>query len=301
MRWKIIRQLPAILHRAFSQLRRSDPLILASSTAFFTTFSLAPIIAILVNVLSLYFKSENISDELFEKVRTVMGAEAADQIESMVNNFKSFDSHWSITVGGSLFLVFVATTLLHVIKHAIHQLWHIKRKSSNQLKYNLKERLTSFAMILVIGILFLITLLLDASMTVLQGYLQNIIPSIDALLIRAIHTVISILAVTAWFTILFKALPDAKVAWRVAIPGGLVTGILFNVGEFILGKLLDYSNIATIFGASASIALILLFIFYSSMIIYFGASFTYEYAREIGRPVKPHVHSAQVQDKAGEP
>lgn len=282
-----------ILRKSFTRLRRNDPLILASSTAFFTTFSVSPILVILVNILSLIFKNNEVTQKLFSRLRTTFGAETAQQIENIVNNFRSFDSHGMITVAGTLFLFFVATTLLLIVKKAIHLLWRIRRKPSARLQYTFKERTIAVVLILFIGILFLISLLFDTSVAVLHEYLQDLIPAIDAVLIRIINIIFSVLVVTTWFTILYKILPDARVTWNVALPGGLLTGILFNTGKWILGNLLLYSNMANLFGASAAFALILLFIFYASFILYFGASFTYVYAEAVNRPILPGKYSEQ--------
>lgn len=282
----IIQQLPGIFRDAFRMLKKNNPLILASSTAFFATFSLSPIIIILVNVLSLYFKSERINEQLFKEIQELFGQQTANQIESIVENFRSFNTAGWITVAGTIFLLFVATTLLNVTKQAIHQLWHIRQKPGHKLRYTIRERLIGIAMLVSMGILFSVSLLLDAAVGIMQDYLQRIVPEADTALIQIIQHVFSILVVTAWFTVLFKFLPDAEIHIKVAFAGGLLTTLLFTIGKFILGKLLVYSNVANIFGASTSIALLLLFIFYSSFIIYFGASFTHAFGKAIDKPVK---------------
>lgn len=282
----IIRQLPAMLRDAFVLLRRNNPLILASATAFFATFSIPPTIIILVNITGLYFRSETVSEELFTEIRTIFGEQTATQIESIVHNFTSLNTGWWITIAGSLFLLFVATTLLSIAKQAIHQLWHIKVKSGHRFKYTLAERATALAMILSMGVLFTISLLMDASVTILHDYLHEIIPSVHITVVKSVQFLFSILVVATWFTVLFKVLPDAHVHWKVATYGGLLTTVLFTAGEYLLGRFLVYSNVATIFGTSAAIALLLLFIFYSSMIIYFGASFTYVFGKVVNKPVR---------------
>ena len=141
------------------------------------------------------------------------------------------------------------------------------------------------------GFVFTISLLLDTSVAFLEGYLEELIPGVDTIFIRTVNIIFSVLVVTAWFTILFKILPDAIVHWKVALVGGLLTAVLFTVGKWILGQLLNYSSMVTIFGAFASVFFILLFIFYSSLILYYGASFTYCYASESDRPIKPQKYS----------
>jgi membrane protein len=280
-----------IFQDAFLQLKRNEPLILASATAFFTLFSLTPILVILVNILSILFRNNKITEALFRSIEKVFGAETSEQIRSIVENVKSFGGEWYITVGGFIFLLFVATNLLNIIKKAINQLWRIRKSPVKKIKYNLRERLIGILLILSIGFVFIISLLLDTSVSFLREYLQELIPSVDTILIRTVNTVFSILVVTAWFTILYKILPDAIVHWKVALVGGLLTAVLFTIGKWILGQLLDYSNMVTIFGAFASAFFILLFIFYSSLILYYGASFTYGYASKTNRPIKPRKYS----------
>jgi membrane protein len=141
------------------------------------------------------------------------------------------------------------------------------------------------------GFVFILSLLLDTSVAFLEGYLQELIPGVDTILIRTVNVIFSIFVVTAWFTILNRILPDAIVHWKVALVGGLLTAVLFTIGKWILGHLLDYSNMVSIFGAFASVFFILLFIFYSSLILYYGASFTFGYASETNMPIKPRKHS----------
>ena len=280
-----------IFKDAFLQLNGNEPLILASATAFFTLFSLTPILVILVNILGILFRNNKITGALFQPIEKVFGGETSEQIRSIVENVKSFGGAWYITVGGFIFLFFVATNLLNIIKKSINQLWRIRNSPSKRIKYNLRQRLVGILLILSIGFVFTISLLLDTSVAFLEGYLQELIPGVEIILIRTINIIFSILVVTAWFTILYKILPDAIVHWKVALVGGLLTAVLFTIGKWILGQLLDYSNMVSIFGAFASVFFILLFIFYSSLILYYGASFTYGYANETNRPIKPRKHS----------
>ena len=286
-----LKKVYGLFKEAFLQLKRNDPLILASATAFFTLFSLTPILVILVNILSLLFRNNKITAALFQPIQKVFGEETSDQIRTIVENVKTFGGGWYITVGGFIFLVLVATNLLNIIKKSINQLWRIRKSPSKKIRYNLRERLIGILLILSIGFVFIISLLLDTSVAFLEGYLQELIPDVDTIFIRTVNIIFSVLVVTAWFTILFKILPDAIVHWKVALAGGLLTAVLFTIGKWILGHLLDYSNMVTIFGAFASVFFILLFIFYSSLILYYGASFTYGYANETNRPIKPRKHS----------
>jgi membrane protein len=296
-----LKKVTGIFKDAFVQLRRNEPLILASATAFFTLFSLAPIMIILVNILGIIFKNNKIAQSLFEPLQKVFGVETSEQIQAIVENVKAVAGDWYVTVGGFIFLLFVATNLLNIVKKAINQLWRIRKSTARKIKYTLRERLIGILLILSIGFIFIVSLLLDTSVAFLEGYLEQLIPSVDTILIRTVNIIFSILVVTAWFTILYKILPDAIVHWKVAIVGGLHTAVLFSIGKWILGHLLNYSNMVTIFGTFASVLFILLFIFYSSLILYYGAAFTYGYANATEKPIKPRKHSVNYEMKIVSP
>ena len=283
--------------RALGVLKQNDPLILCSSTAFFATFSLSPIIILIANLFSIYFTSDKIGYQMFQSVASTFGAETAKDIEKIVENFMELRSGWLITVGSSIFFLFVATTLLSVVKKAIHKLWHIRSKPEWHLRYFGWERGTAILLIFYSGILMLISILVDTGLAVSRDYLEVIWPGAALVAIRILNVVFSIVVITVWFTLIFKILPEAHLKWEVAFVGGFLTSILYNVGELILGKLLVHARLASIFGATTSLAVILLFIFYCSFILYFGAAFTHEYAAKIDQPIQTNKHSRMYEEK----
>jgi membrane protein len=283
----------SLFRESLLNLKQNEPLILAAATSFFATFSLSPILVILINLFGLYFRNDEIRRQLIGKLEGMFGPETSRYIESIVTNVGSQKRDWLIAILGFLFLLFVATTLLKVVRQAIHKIWSIKGKNENRLRYNFKERSIATFIILVTGALAGISMLLDTSLALLYNYLIEELPSLQIILIRVINILLSLIIGTVWFAMLFKILPDAKVHWRVAFAGGLVTALFFNIGKVILGKLLLYTVIANIFGPSASFVLILLFIFYSSLILYYGAAFTYAFAVRINLPIHAGKYSEE--------
>lgn len=259
--------------------------MLSGATAFFTTFAISPIIIILMNALTLYFERENIRPQLFLKIESVFGRQTSNDIQSIVDNIRTLESNLWLTLISTVFFIFIATTLLNVVRNAIHRIWNVNRTITRKFLAGLRERLISIIMILLMGVLFLIALLMDTYIAMFRDYLHELIPGVHVALIRIVNIVFSIAVVTAWFTLVFKMLPEAQIKWRIALAGGLVTGILFSLGKFVLGKILIYGRVAAIFGASTSIALLLLFIFYSSLILYYGTAFTFEYGNVLKRPI----------------
>lgn len=275
-------------------LRHKDPLILSSSTAFFTTFSLTPIILILVNVFSLTFRDERINGRLFNKIASFVGQKPAQELKSIVHNVQSIESNKIVTLLSFVFFVFVATTLLGVIKQNIHKLWNIRSK--RRIKDALVKRLSQTGMIFFTGVLLLVSLVIDTSLAISLDYLLSVMPGIGIFVIKLFNIVFSLIVVTSWFTMIFKYLPDASVDWDVAITGAFITAILFDAGKYLLGKILIHSRLETIFGASASIALLLLFIFYSSFILYYGAAFTHEYGEVVNKHICAGKHSHEYEE-----
>lgn len=272
-------------------------MILSSSTAFFATFSLSPIIIILVNIFGLYFKSDRINNQLFRAIGSTFGTQTAHDIRTIVENFMEMERNWLITLGGAVFFLFVSTTLLGIVKKAIHKVWHIKRKTNFWIKYQGQERGVTLGLILIGGVLFLISLFVDTSLAFSLDYLQTIWPEIAIILVRVLSGLFSVIIVATWFTLLFKWLPEADLCWEVAISGGLLTGTLFSLGEYGLGKILVHARVESIFGASASLALLLLFIFYCSFILYYGAAFTHEYGDAIGKKIRAGKHAQQYEER----
>jgi membrane protein len=286
-----------VVHKdAFHLLRRTEPLILSSSTAFFTTFALSPILILLVSLFGLYFKSDRIANQVFGKLATTIGYETAAAIEEIVNNFMEFETTWTLTLVGIVFFVFVSTTLLDVVKQNIHKLWRIRKKGV-RMRHTFRERLILLSIIVISGMLFVISVFIDSSLAISLDYLQTVVPGIGIIVIKLLNLIFSIIMVTVWFTILLKFLPNAKVPWDVAFNGAFVTAIFFTAGKFVLTKVLVHARIATIFGASASFALLLLFIFYCSFILYYGAAFTHEYAEHSQKHICAGKYASEYEEK----
>lgn len=282
----MIQKIFLLLKTAFNDLMSNDPLRLAAATAFFTTFALPPMLIIVVQVFGLLFKIENLSDQFFERIADVLGAESSSSVKEIFTGFLSKAQNWWITIGGFVFLLFVSTTLFKVIKDSLNQLWDIREDPNKNLRARLEKRAIGIVVILLAGILFVVGTLADGVQNIFGNYLIEISPAAGIVLNSIISKIISVLLVTIWFSLLFKLLPDGTPTWRVAFMGGLFTGILFSIGKFLIPKLLPFGELNSIFGTSSSVVLLLLFVFYSSFILYYGACFTLAYADAIHQPIK---------------
>jgi membrane protein len=289
-----IKETTRILADSFSDFKRNDPLRLAGATAFFTTFALPPILIILVQVMGVVFQVKNLREEFFGHLTEILGSQSAGQIRQTFLGFKSLATNWLIAAGGFVFLMFVATTLFKVIKDSINQLWEVKPTGGKKkFKLQIESRIISLTIILFAGFLFIGGMLAEGLEAFLHQYTGTFHSDTADFLNVVFNQLLSIVIVTAWFAVLFKALPDAKTSWKVVMAGGLFTGILFSIGKNIIRYFLLKGNLTNIFGASTSIVLLLLFVFYSSFILYYGACFTKAYATFIHEPIRAALNAVK--------
>jgi membrane protein len=284
-----------IVRDAFTELGKNDPLRMAGATAFFTTFALPPILIILIQVLGLIYDPAKISSQLFLKLSDIVGRESVQQIVDTLTAFRKLAQRPSITIGGFIFLLFVATTLFKIIKSSMNQVWKIKVFRKRSLWIAFRTRWRSLLVILIAGVLFAIGLLAEAAQAFLGKYIFEISPLLALYYNSALNHIISVIIVTLWFSILFRFLPDGRPHWKVALMGAFVTSLLFTIGKLVLHWLLTYSNINTVYGASGSIVLLLLFVFYSSLILYYGAAFTKMWGIYHNTPIKPMPYATHYQ------
>jgi len=275
-----------LLKYSFVNIKRNDPLRMAGATAFFTTFALPPILIILFQLFSLFLSKRLVGAQMMEIFTDTLGKGSAIQIRQTTRGFGTLARNWYISVGGFLFLVFVATTLFSVIKNSLNEIWNIRVKDKPGILFNLRLRARSLGIILVAGLLFLAGIFMDGFQILSGNYLEKIWPMGGRYFKGALNEIVSAIIVTTWFIVLFRYLADGRPSWRVAISGGCLTGVLFSAGKAVLSFLMRNSNINTLYGASGSIVLILLFVFYSSFILYFGASFIKVYAEAIQQPLR---------------
>jgi membrane protein len=270
-------------------LRKNDPLRMAGATAFFTTFALPPIVFILAQLFGLFIGRGNMGRRLIENISTTLGKDGAEQVRQVIRSIRGFSDSWYVLVFGFLFLVFISTTLFSVIKNSLDQIWQISVKEKPGLLFMLSARARSFAVILLVGILFFADIFLESLQVIAGNYADEIWNWGSMYFKNVIKQIASVIIVAAWFILLFRYLADGRPAWKASMVGGLLTGILFIAGKLLLRFLLVTSNIGHLYGASGSFVLVLLFVFYSSFVLYYGACFIAVYSEKKQWPVMPNT------------
>ncbi len=280
---------------AFTELQANDPLRMAGATAFFTTFALPAILVIILQALRLLFEPRVISRQLFDQLMEIIGPEVTQEVIKTLKAFRGIAQNWLIAIVGFVFLIFVATTLLKVMTSSVNQLWRVRPIAAGNFRHIMLSRLRGLALILLTGVLFVIGILADSVQGFVGEYVRNYSPDLAIYYNGVLRYAISVVTVTMWFGLVFFLLPDGRPRWKILLTGALVTSILFNIGKLVLRWLLTYSNINSIYGASASIVLLLLFVFYVALIFYYGASFSNVWANANDKPIQPLHYAIKYQ------
>lgn len=275
-----------IFRNASANLVDKDPFLLAGATAFFTIFALPPIIIIIIQAFGLVLKPSILRQEIYRKLGNIFGAETKDQIIITLEAVKQLAENNWVIIFGSLFLLFVATNLFKVLKVSLNKLWAVRAKHKLGFKTTMVSRLRAVLLIIAAGFLLVLGLVGQSIQVILGEKVSEFIPFISFYFKGALHYLFSILINTIWFALVFRYLADVRPSWSTIIPGAIVTSILYNIGKLVLHALLLNSNIGTLYGASASLVLLLLFVFYVSLILYFGAAFVIAWANRFNQDVR---------------
>ena len=277
-----------LLRRAAREFGANDPLRLGAATAFFTTFALPPILIILIQVLGGIYSTSAVRGLLLHKLSDLLGYSAAGLVEQILQNVGNIERSRLMTWLGSGFLLFVATTLFVVIQNSLNQLWQVRpQRTEGRFHKVLHERARSLGVLLATALLTLAAFLSDAALAFLADYTRDFDATFGYYFFQGLSIVISLLILSTWFAVTFRNLSSARVPWRAVLRGAVLTAVCIDLGEIILGYLLVPRNLGPIYGPASSIVLVLLFVFYSAMIFYFGACFTKVYAHYVGMDIRP--------------
>jgi len=277
---------------------------LSAALAYYTIFSLTPLIIIIISAASIFFKDKlNAGTELFTQISGMVGPDAAKQLQGFVENANLTGKSTIGLIIGVTTLIVGATAIFIEIQDSINLIWKVKAVPKKGWKKMITNRLLSFSLIVSMGFLLLVSLVINSIVVSLGsklGYLltkteiDEVIPVASdtmTLIIYVLNNVITLAAVTAVFTIIFKVLPDVDLRWKSAILGALFTAVLFSLGKYLIGIYIEKGNPGSAFGAASSIIVILLWIYYTSIILYFGAEFTQAYAEKYDNGIRPSKYA----------
>lgn len=290
-----------MLKESFQEWKDDDALSLGAALAYYTIFSLAPMLLIAISVAGLVFGREAAQGQLVGQMRGLVGQQGAEAIQTMVANAGKQGSGVLGTIIGIVTILFGATGVFAQLQSSLNKIWNVEAKPGKGIWSFLRTRILSFGMVLGIGFLLLVSLAVSAGIAALDTYATGIFPGAEVV-IGIVTAVFGLAVITFLFAMIFRFLPDVKIAWKDVWIGAVATSVLFLIGKVLIGLYLGNSSVASTYGAAGSLVILLLWIYYSTQILFFGAEITQVYARRYGSGIVPSENAVEVKEmKVEEP
>ncbi len=280
-----------LFKKTFNEAIDDNVLKLSAALSYYTIFSLPPLLIIIISITGIFFGDEAVRGQLFGQINGLVGNVAAAQIQEAIKNVTLSGSNAFVTVVGIIILLIGASGVFSEIQESLNFILGVSAKPKRGLVKFFKNRLMSFSMIGSLGFLLLVGLIINSLTDILNNRLAMRFPKDAFYLFHAVNILLMFSITTILFTVIFKTLPDGKIVLRDCIVGASFTTILFMVGKYVIGAYLGSSAIASVYGAAGSVILILVWVYYSAIILYFGAEFTKVYANIHGNKIIPNDYS----------
>jgi membrane protein len=290
-----------LMKNGFNQWWNEDrPFELAAALAYYTIFSMAPILVIAISVAGFVFGREAAQEQVIRTLSDFVGQDGGLAIQTMINNAtkqQTSDSIFAMLIGVAL-LLFGAGGVIGQLQSSLNMIWGIEPKPDRGWLGFVKARFISYAMILGVGFLLLVSLIVSAMLTAFDNFLESTLPG-AGIVLQIIHFIVSLGLIAFMFAAIYRFVPDARISWKDVAVGALMTAVLFNVGKFLIGLYLGRSSVSSVYGAAGSLVTLLLWVYYSSLIFFFGAELTQVYATRFGsgmtpadnaQPAAPEIH-----------
>lgn len=285
-----------LMKSLFKEFGSSDPMIYASSIAFFTIFALPAILVLIINTSGNLFGEEAITGELARQVGSLIGQKSAEQIQEIIKNASRNSSGIIATIISIITLLISSTTIFTLLQRALNKIWHVKPKPKKEWLKMLKDRLISFIIVIGMGLILAISTSLDTIIAIFSDLIRDKIFGLSIYVVWFMNFLLSFGLLSLVFAVIFKVLPDAKIRWKDVWAGSVITALLFVGGKFLIGLVIGNSTVTTVYGAAGSVIVILVWVYFSTIILLFGAEITQVYAREIGKQIRPSGHAIHTDD-----
>lgn len=260
---------------------------LAAALSYYTVFALGPLLIIVISLAGLFYGEEAAEGSIYFQLNGLLGTEAAKQVQDIINNIQQSESSTTGAIIGGIILLIGATGVFTEMQDSINYIWSVKAKPKKSWVKYLSNRLLSFSIVIGMGFLLLVSLVINAVLNAISARLTRIFPNSDIDLFTSLNMVILVVTITGLFAVIFKLLPDATISWRDAWIGAVLTAALFLLGKTGISYYLGRANLGVTYGTAASIVIILIWVYYSALILYFGAEFTKMYAIQAGEGIRP--------------
>jgi membrane protein len=284
-----------ILEQTINEFIRDNAIKFSASLAYYTIFSLPPMLIVIISLSGIFYGREAVQGQLFEEINNIVGTHAALQIQDMIKNVQLQGNTYLSTAIGIIILIIGATGVFTEIQDSINIIWGVKAKPKRGWLKIIINRVISFSMIIGIGFILLVSLTIHALMILISNKLVSFFPVLTLELFQYFNYILTFLVIALLFAIIYKFLPDAKVRWKDVGVGAIATAVLFIIGKFFITFYLAHTDFASANGTAGSLIVLLVWIYYSSVILFLGAEFTQVYSHKYGRKITPSDYAVYVE------
>lgn len=284
-----------VLKNAFTGFSDDKVTKLSGALAYFTVFSMGPMLVVIISLCGIFLGQDAIEGKVYDTLRGTVGIDTASTLQEIIKNAGIGNKSKIAAIIGIITLLVGATTVFGEIQDSINTIWGLKPKPKRGWVKMLQNRFLSFSIIISMAFILLVSLTVSGVIEALSGRLQQAYPDVTVIVFYCIDLLLTLIITTFIFGVIFKVLPDAEIKWRDVITGAIVTAVLFMIGKFGIGLYINQSDVGSTYGTAGSLVILLLWVYYSSMILYFGAEFTKAYAMEYGSPIHPSHYAVTMQ------
>ena len=286
-----------LIKNTFNEWSEDKASRLAAALSYYTIFSMAPLLIITVAVASIFFQQSDVKQTLLAQIQSFIGPSGADFIQSVMQNASISGGNTLATIIGVVTLLVGATTVFAQLQESMNVIWEVQLKPNQGILHTIQKRLLSFALVLVIGFLLVVFLVVSAVISSLSTFFSGVLPGAGWVW-QVVDFFLSFAIITLLFAAIYKVLPDVQIGWEDVWIGAAVTALLFTIGKFLIGLYLGHSSVSSVFGAAGSLVVILIWVYFSSQILFLGAEFTQVYAKRYGKEIKPDSDAMPITEEA---
>jgi len=283
-----------IIIASFKAFIEDRALTMSAALAYYTVFAMAPLLIMLISLASFFYGEDAINRRLFQEINGLVGNQAALQIQEIIRQISLQNNSAFAVILGVITLFIGATGVFIEMQESINQIWRVKAKPKKGWEKMLINRILSFSMIISLGFLLIVSLIINGLILALSDQLKQYFPDLTILVINIFNGGLTFIIISALFAIIFKFLPDVEIGWKDVRIGAFFTATLFFFGKLLIGIYIEKVGPGSAYGAAGSIIVMLVWVYYTSAILYFGAEFTQVYSECYGGKIKPASYAVHI-------
>ena len=285
---------PSILKETFNAFMDDKGLKLSASLAYYTIFSLAPMLIVLLSIGGIFYGQDALQGKIFSQLNDFIGVDAAAQIQTTLQKLQLSGKSTVAAVTGVITLIIGASGIFIEIQDSINQIWRVKAVPKKGWLKLIINRILSLSMIASLGFILIVSLLINSLVLIFSDVLTRFLPEFTLIFIDVLNLGITFIVLMSLFAIIYKVLPDVDISWKQVKAGAFFTAVLFMLGKYIIGLYIQFAAVGDIYGAAGTVVVVAVWVYYSAAILFFGAEFTFAYAKVRDDTIRPSKHAVAI-------